>query len=183
MSDEVIVKRKRGRPRKNPLPEQAQEQVQNQLEQTQEQPVEKRKRGRPRKNPLPESTPQTPESVQPEQAQPQPEKRKRGRPRKNPLPEPSPAQEPLVKPAKKIELKRDYGVERILSQTVGKQIYVVKFENRWYHTHDLDGGFVGGFDNTTQILGKFLKMIGILIFKQELDLGSMDSQGTTKDFW
>lgn len=58
---EEIVKRKRGRPRKNPLPVEGE-------------PVEKRKRGRPRIHPLPDPN----EPVVP---------KKRGRPRKNPLPE------------------------------------------------------------------------------------------------
>ncbi len=57
---EEIVKRKRGRPRKNPLPE--------------GEVTEPKKRGRPRIHPLPDPN----EPVVP---------KKRGRPRKNPLPE------------------------------------------------------------------------------------------------
>jgi hypothetical protein len=63
----VVVKRKPGRPRKNPLPVVVTEG---------EQPVVKRKRGRPRKNPLPIEVAPEVEVV----------KRGRGRPRKDSLP-------------------------------------------------------------------------------------------------
>ena len=63
------VKRGRGRPRKQPLPDA---------------PMVKRGRGRPRKHPLPEAAPVTPPVLLDEFGN--PIKRKRGRPRKHPMP-------------------------------------------------------------------------------------------------
>ncbi|KAK4054531.1 hypothetical protein OIV83_001025 [Microbotryomycetes sp. JL201] len=79
-TDSAPVKRGRGRPRKNPLPEENGE------------PVPKRPRGRPRKypigqEPVKEKRPRGRPRKYPVGQEPVKEKRPRGRPRKNPLPE------------------------------------------------------------------------------------------------
>lgn len=96
------VKRGRGRPRKNPLPEEiTPAPAPAQTAPTAEAPVAevKRGRGRPRKNPLPEETVPAPVATAEVVAevtaeQPVEEvKRGRGRPRKNPVPDPVPPEE------------------------------------------------------------------------------------------
>ena len=78
---DIPVKRKRGRPRKHPLPSDSEE------------PKVKRKRGRPRKHPLSDDKPEPqvkrkrgrPRKIKDETAIVNQPKRKRGRPRKNPI--------------------------------------------------------------------------------------------------
>lgn len=160
---EVPVKRKRGRPRKHPLPEvQTTPEVQTQ---TPEPPV-KRKRGRPRKNPLPEvqetQTPEAPEvvnkedNVEPSVTYEQtPEPKKRGRPAKG--------TRKKLKGFEECEWASD-----IMTRTCAKPSWVVMFEDRWHMTHDPEKGFAGpGYETVGELILAYHASLGFLMVPGE----------------
>lgn len=160
--NEVPVKRKRGRPRKHPLPEvQTTPEVQTQ---TLESPAPvKRGRGRPRKNPLPEiQETQTPDIINRDDNK-----------------EPSVTYEQTLVVKKRSRSRKDTdkkikGYEQdewasdIMTRTHAKPSYVVKFEGRWYFTQDPEKGFEGdGYDTPVDLIFDFHRSLGFLIMPDD----------------